>query len=158
VFRRYALIHRDLKHRKGYIGCASLREYEGVQERLPAVCKLHTVIAIQAGRDVAGLVFSMMGDTGIYLLGATHSNGLASKGSYLLQWRIISYLKEAGCRWYDLGGINRERNPGVYHFKSGITRNEVVSAGQYDFAPSIWRSLFVRLGDLARRMSGRVQG
>jgi len=36
------------------------------------------------GEPVAGLVASAMGDTAIYLLGATSDKGLNSKGAYLL--------------------------------------------------------------------------
>ena len=55
---------------------------------------------------MAGLVASAMGDSAIYLLGATSDDGLNSKGAYLLQWTLIQWLKENGIRWYDLGGID----------------------------------------------------
>ena len=70
---------------------------------------------------VAGLVASAMGDSAIYLLGATSDAGLNSKGAYLLQWTLIPWLKERGVKSYDLGGIDPEGNPGVYHFKRGLS-------------------------------------
>jgi hypothetical protein len=61
-----------------------------------------------------------MGDCGIYLFGGTSDEGMKQKGSYLLQWRMIQWLKENGVRFYNLGGINPITNPGVYHFKQGM--------------------------------------
>jgi hypothetical protein len=66
-----------------------------------------------------------MGDSAIYLLGATSDSGLKAKGSYLLQWSVIRWLKENGVKWYDLGGIDPERNPGVYSFKRGLSGSDV---------------------------------
>ena len=34
---------------------------------------------------------------------------------------FIQWLKENGVRHYNLGGINPETNPGVYHFKRGLS-------------------------------------
>ena len=62
-----------------------------------------------------------MGDSAIYLLGATSDAGLNSKGAYFLQWTMIRWLKRTGIKSYDLGGIDPEGNPGVYHFKRGIS-------------------------------------
>jgi hypothetical protein len=67
----------------------------------------------------------VMGDSAIYLLGATSDNGLDAKGSYLLQWTLIQWLKESGVRGYDLGGIDPQQNPGVYHFKRGLSGTDV---------------------------------
>ena len=76
---------------------------------------------------MAGLVASAMGDSAIYLLGATSDDGLNAKGAYLLQWTLIQWLKENGFKWYDLGGIDPEGNPGVYSFKKRIVRHRRVS-------------------------------
>ncbi len=85
---------------------------------------------------VAGQVTSMLGDTCIYLLGATEKEGLISKASYLIQWNAITTAKKRGFRWYDLGGIDPIANPGVYHFKKGLGGKEVFSPGVFEAAPS----------------------
>ena len=66
-----------------------------------------------------------MADSAIYLLGATADDGLNAKGAYLLQWNLIQWLKTKGVRWYDLGGIDPEGNPGVYSFKRGLSGLDV---------------------------------
>ena len=55
---------------------------------------MHVLICQDKGVPVAGIVVSAMGDSAIYLLGATSDAGLNSKGAYLLQWTMIRWLKE----------------------------------------------------------------
>jgi lipid II:glycine glycyltransferase (peptidoglycan interpeptide bridge formation enzyme) len=45
---------------------------------------------------------------------------------------MIKWLKQKGCQRYDLGGINLDENPGVYHFKSGITEQVVFDMGSFE--------------------------
>ncbi len=67
-----------------------------------------------------------MGNRAIYLLGATNEQGMKVKCAYLMQWRMIQWLKETEVVYYDLGGINPEKNPGVYHFKEGLGGQDVL--------------------------------
>jgi hypothetical protein len=39
---------------------------------------------------------------------------------------MIQWLKSREVTWYDLGGINPETNPGVYHFKQGMSGSDVL--------------------------------
>jgi lipid II:glycine glycyltransferase (peptidoglycan interpeptide bridge formation enzyme) len=99
------------------------------------------------GEAVSVAVFSAIGDTGIYLLGATGHKGMNARGSYLLQWRAMQWLKEKGCKWYDLGGINPETNPGVYHFKAGVSGKDVCHIGLYMACDNPLSLLFARWGE-----------
>jgi len=75
---------------------------------------------------------------------------MKTKGSYLLQWRAIQWLKGKGCRWYDLGGINPETNPGVYHFKAGLSGIDVHHIGIYESCNNFLSSQLVRWGERVR--------
>ncbi len=92
-----------------------------------------------------------MGNLGIYLLGATSDNGLKAKGAYLLQWTAIKWLREHRVCYYDLGGINRERNPGVYHFKSGLSGQDISRIPTLEACENLLSSLTMRVADLVRR-------
>jgi lipid II:glycine glycyltransferase (peptidoglycan interpeptide bridge formation enzyme) len=94
--------------------------------------KLKIFIAHKDKLPVASIIGSAIGNTGIYLLGASNEIGMKNKGSYLLQWEMIKWLKQKGCQRYDLGGINLDENPGVYHFKSGITEQVVFDMGSFE--------------------------
>ena len=109
----------------------SVASFRSVQEALHADEKLAVSLAYHGGTAIAGHVSSCLGDTCIYLLGASNDEGRDRKASYLLQWKTIEQAKAAGARWYDLGGIDPEANPGVYHFKSGLGGRECSFVGEF---------------------------
>jgi FemAB family len=94
-----------------------------------------------------------MGDSAIYLLGATSDDGLNAKGAYLLQWTMIQWLKENGIKWYDLGGIDPEGNPGVYSFKRGLSGADVSQLTPLVACKSVVSSAVVRVSLAAHRMA-----
>jgi hypothetical protein len=98
----------------------SYKEFRLIQADLPEPLKMKIMICEADSEPVSAAVYSVVGDTGIYMLGATGEKGLRLNASYLLQWRMIERMKENGVRYYDLGAFNPELNPGVYHFKSGV--------------------------------------
>jgi lipid II:glycine glycyltransferase (peptidoglycan interpeptide bridge formation enzyme) len=73
-----------------------------------------------------------MGDVGIPIFSATGDDGLKYRGSYLLRWTMLTRMKERGCRILDQGGVNPEKNPGGYHFKSGMGGRLVRPLGRFD--------------------------
>jgi len=124
-FRTFCLMYNQMRKRKTFETTVDVEEFGRIQQDLPESHRMRVLICEYQGRPAAGLVASAMGDTAIYLLGATSDYGLNSKGAYLLQWTLIRWLKESGFRWYDLGGIDPERNPGVYHFKRGLSGRDI---------------------------------
>jgi hypothetical protein len=120
-FQRFCQMYEQMLERKAFETSVDIEEFRRIQGDLPETHRMRILICEQEGIPVAGLIASAMGDSAIYLLGATSTDGLNSKGAYLLQWTMIQWLKENGISWYDLGGIDPERNAGVYHFKSGLS-------------------------------------
>lgn len=120
-YGRFSEMYRQMQDRKTFETSVDIEEFAEIQANLPEVERMQILICMQNEVPVAGIVASAMGDSAIYLLGATSDEGLNAKGSYLLQWTLIQWLKEKGVRWYDLGGIDPEKNPGVYHFKKGLS-------------------------------------
>lgn len=122
-----------------------------MNEELDDENKMKIFIVYKDKLPVAGIVGSAIGNTGIYLLGASNEIGMKNKASYLLQWEMIKWLKLMGCQRYDLGGINLEDNPGVYHFKSGITDHEVFGMGTYETYNSTLSKRIVSIGEIIKR-------
>ncbi len=112
---------------------------------------MQVVLAWHEGSPVAAHVSSMLGDTCIYLLGATGEVGRKTKAAYLLQWHAATLAKEHGAHWFDLGGIDPEANPGVYHFKSGLGGVEAKFLPSYTATPGNARSLLVPIAEAAYR-------
>jgi lipid II:glycine glycyltransferase (peptidoglycan interpeptide bridge formation enzyme) len=120
-YRAFCEIYDQMHKRKGFETTVSIDEFGRIQEFLAEPERMQILICRDQGVPVAGLVVSAMGDSAIYLLGATSDDGLKSKGAYLLHWTMIQCLKSNGIRWYDLGGIDPQGNPGVYLFKKGFS-------------------------------------
>ena len=118
--------------------------------------KLMTFVAFKDQTPVSALVGAGLGNTGIYLLGASNKLGMKNKASYLLQWEMIKWLKRNGITRYDLGGIDSVKNPGVYKFKTGITEFEVEEIGAFDIVNSKLQGLFIGLIKLFRSIKKSV--
>jgi len=151
-YRTFSRLYQEMQRRKNLETTVDVEEFGRIQEDLPAPHRMRALICIAQGVPVAGLVAAAMGDSAIYVLGATGDDGLNSKGAYLLQWTLISWLKENGYRWYDLGGIDPERNPGVYHFKAGLSGADVCRVSPRVVCSSAASSTIVRAGLAVRRI------
>ena len=148
-YRTFCRIYNQMWNRKGFETTVDVEEFGRIQENLPESHRMRTLICKQGGVPVAGIVASAMGESAIYLLGATSDDGLNSKGSYLLQWTLVQWLQENGFQYYDLGGIDPERNPGVYHFKSGLSGTDVSHINPLIACNRMVTSAIVRVGEAA---------
>jgi len=144
-------MYKQMRERKAFESTADVEEFGRLQEDLPEAHRMRILICEQDGVPMAGLVASSMGDSAIYLLGATSDDGLNAKGAYLLQWTLIQWLKENGFKRYDLGGIDPQRNPGVYHFKSGLSGADVSQLTPLVACNSLVSSAIVRASLAAQR-------
>ena len=124
-FRKFCSIYRQMRKRKAFKTNVDITDFCKTQKDLDPSQRMRVFLCEENRVPVAGLVASIMGGCAIYMFGATTEAGLRLKASYLLQWELIRWLKENGVRWYDLGGIDPEGNPGVYHFKKGLSGVEV---------------------------------
>jgi lipid II:glycine glycyltransferase (peptidoglycan interpeptide bridge formation enzyme) len=150
-YRAFCAIYDQMLKRKSFDTSVDTQEFARIQQALPDNQRMRILICKDQGRPVAGLVVSAFGDSAIYLLGATSDDGLNSKGAYLLQWTMIKWLKSQGIRWYDLGGIDPEVNPGVYHFKRGFSGADVSQINPLSACDSAISSAIVKLGLAAQR-------
>ncbi|MGA2983120.1 MAG: peptidoglycan bridge formation glycyltransferase FemA/FemB family protein [Terriglobia bacterium] len=155
AYGTFCLIYNQMRKRKTFDTTVDVEEFGRIQQDLPVPHRMRVLICEDKGVPVAGLVASAMGDSAIYLLGATSDEGLKSKGAYLLQWTMMKWLKERGIRWYDLGGIDPEVNPGVYSFKKGFSGLDVTQMNPLVACDSVVSSTIVRAG-LAMRRAVRV--
>ncbi len=153
-FDDFAALYDEMMSRKQFAATSDVRDYARMQETLPPTQRLRVLICRHEGRLAAGLVGSCVGDTGSYMYGATNEVGMKCKAAYFLQWRHITRLKEMGIRYYNLGGINPVRNPGVYHFKSGMSGADVLYTPPFSACERLASTAFARL---AWRMQGPVR-
>ena len=143
-YQMFCAMYSQMWKRKGFETTVDVEEFGRIQESLPEAHRMQILICEQGGVPVAGIVISAMGDSAIYLLGATGNDGLNAKGAYLLQWTLIQWLKEKGFQWYDLGGIDPEGNPGVYSFKRGLSGSDLSQLTPLVACNSVVSSAIVR--------------
>ena len=149
-FQQFIRIYDEMWARKQFEESSDVREFQQLQEKLPQRHRMKVLLCKHEGVPAAGLVATAMGNSAIYLLGATSDIGMKLKGSYLLHWTLIKDLKEHGIRYYNLGGINPEKNPGVYHFKAGFSGQDVLYMPPIASCGSVLSGAFARLSRLAR--------
>lgn len=157
LYGKFSFMYNQMLSRKQFETSVDINEFQVIQGDLPDPLKMKIIVFECEGEPVSALVGSAIGDTGIYLLGATSDNGMKKKGSYLLQRRMIQWLKESGCRYYDLGGIDPEKNPGVYHFKLGLSGKDVYHIGQFDACERFMSAVIVACGDQVRLVWRRTK-
>lgn len=143
-------VYNELIQRKGFIPNIDIERWIRLQEILPDAEKPHIFMVYYEKTAVAGLVVSSLGETGFPIVAATTSVGLKLHASYLMYWHAFKWLKENGCRYYDLAGVDPKKNPGTYHFKKGFRGNEVSFIGRFEYCNDPLSRMLVQVGEPAR--------
>ncbi len=147
---RFSALYSEMWKRKKFRTSMSIEEFDQIQQRLLGTQRMRILICEHAGKPVAGLVCSVLGESAIYLLGATNDEGMKAKASYLLQWTLIQWLKERDIHFYDLGGIDPDANPGVYHFKSGLSGVDVSQISSFSACCNPLSAALVKISQVLR--------
>ena len=103
-------------------------------------------MAFHEGQAIAGTLAIWFGDKVWYLYGASSNQHRNLMPNYLLQWNMIQWAVEKGCRVYDFRGVSGDRsedNPmyGLYKFKKGFNGDFTEFIGEMDWVLS--RPMFV---------------
>jgi hypothetical protein len=140
-------LYDEMHNRKRFLDLSEINILHDFYTDLPDQLKPQILIGQLRDSPVAGLIISLIGNTAFWLFGATSEKGLESGASYVLQWRAVNWLKEQGCRWYDLGGAHSDlrfpgQSEGIHRFKSGLIGRcgREVHMGDFDACCS-WPSL-----------------
>jgi hypothetical protein len=152
-------LYRQMLARKQFTNIADLQFYSSLQHDLDEQHKLQILICRYRGEPTAGLVFSPLGRTSVALVAATGDNGLELNGSFLLWWKAIEYLRERGHQRLDLCGIDPQKNPGGYQFKTGLCGKwgcEVL-AREYQCCGCMMSSATSRFGHLAQCLGRKLR-
>jgi len=120
LFKTFKEIYKEMVTLKNYQCAIDINETERIQSSLPEELKYTVIICDLENRPMSGGVFSTIGDTGVYFLGATNSSGRENFSSFIVHWEMIKWMKKQGLRQYDLGGCSPEKVPETYYFKAGI--------------------------------------
>lgn len=135
AFEAFRAAHERFVTNKGFKVDLDSSFYLDVLNQKASDAGLELALAERDGKIIAAHLGSYLGDTAVYLLGFTDDAGLETNAAYLLQWSVVEKAAAAGMKWYDLGGIAPDDNPGVYRFKAGLSGLDVKAAGPFEVAP-----------------------
>lgn len=136
LFNEFLDIYKQMHSRKNFTEFVNVESFQEMNKLLSEKNKMRIFICSLNGETLSAMVTSVIGNTGIYLLGGTTLKGLELSSSYLLQWEVIKWMKKHGIENYDLGGIDKEENPGVYTFKSGMGGKEITYVSGFEASKS----------------------
>jgi lipid II:glycine glycyltransferase (peptidoglycan interpeptide bridge formation enzyme) len=160
LFGEFITIYKEMVSRKKFVEPNDIHQFREIQSRLPAKLKMTVMLAKSNGAICAGLICSAIGDTAVYLFGATSNTGTKSRGSYLLHWKLLDELKQGNVKTYNLNGINPINNPGTYKFKNdlaGDNGKDVYYAGRFEAHAGSLSRWAVDLADRARAGVARAK-
>ncbi len=150
LFDEFVKIYKEMHSRKNFEETVSVDTFKKINDDLEDENKLQILICKYENDPLSAMVSTAMGNRGIYLLGGSTSQGLKMSSSYLLQWETMMWLKSIGIKWYDLGGVDAEANPGVYTFKTGMGGKEVTFIGGFEASKDLLSKKIVQLGELIK--------
>ena len=126
--------------------------FAAMLDNLGEDCRLY--MAFYEGKPIAGTLAIHYGDKVWYLYGASSNEYRNLMPNYLLQWRMIQWAIETGCRVYDFRGVSgdiSEDNPhyGLYRFKQGFHGEFTEFVGEYDYVQNRLVYFIAEKGSLA---------
>lgn len=137
--------------------CIRSREYfNRMLDNLGEHCRLY--MCYYEGHPVSGAVSVQYAGKTCYVYGASTTLYRNVMPNYLMQWNMICWAVESGCRLYDFQGIpfykdETHPNYGVYRFKKGFNGEVMTYAGEFSLCYNRAVRLAVRTaGFLYRRI------
>jgi lipid II:glycine glycyltransferase (peptidoglycan interpeptide bridge formation enzyme) len=152
-YARFMDLYNKMRSRKKFAEFLDISDVRAVQKDLPDAVKMRIMICESNGEPVGALVVPLIGKCAVDLFAANSEKALKLKSSFFLQWQAIKRLKDSGCLWYDLGGMDPKNYPGPSYFKAGLSgkhgRDTVFY--QFDLCHSLTSKFFVRMIDYLRK-------
>ena len=110
--------------------------FSSMLDNLGEHCRLYMAFDPE-GTPIAGTLAIWYGDKVWYLYGASSNEHRNLMPNYLLQWSMIRWAVEKGCRVYDFRGVSgdvSEDNPlyGLFRFKQGFGGEFTEFTGEMD--------------------------
>ena len=153
LFAEFIDIYKEMVSRKKFVEPNDIHQFSEIQSLLPEHLKMRVMLCGFGTETSAGVIYSAIGNSAIYLFGATSNTGMKSRGSYALQWKAVERLRTQGVSIYNLNGINPVANPGTYKFKNdlaGKNARDVFYCGRFEAHSGAIGRFGVGLGEFLR--------
>jgi lipid II:glycine glycyltransferase (peptidoglycan interpeptide bridge formation enzyme) len=133
--------------------------FAGMLSSLGEHCRLY--MAFYQGEAVAGAIATNYAGRACYIYGASDNAHRNVMPNYLVQWEMIKWALETGCKVYDFQGVSgrttQEDDPlyGLYRFKKGFNGQLDELCGEFDYT---FRPISAKLADLAVDAAETLRG
>ena len=103
---------------------------------------MRLVLTYHEEKPIAGAIAYLFGDKAMYTYGASSNASRNVMPNHLMQWTMIQWAHESGCKWYDFRGVSPrgdaldEHLAGLNRFKEGFSPRFVEYIGEYDMVLS----------------------
>jgi len=164
----YELLSETAK-RDGFL-VRGIKYFEDMWDILVPPGYMRMALTYYEGQAVAGALCYKFGDRAMYTYGASSNEHRNVMPNHLMQWHLIQWAREAGCKWYDFRGVSPHREAaeddhlaGLNRFKEGFSPRFVEYIGEYDLVLSpvlywLWNAAMPRVRGLLRaRRQAEVQ-
>lgn len=150
----------------------SLSYFEDMWDALVPAGFMKLVLTYYEGAPVAGAIAYIFGDKAMYTYGASSNEHRNVMPNHLMQWTMIRWALDRGCKWYDFRGVSPKKGDdsddhlqGLNRFKEGFSPRFVEYIGEYDLILSptwywLWNVVkprFVNLLKARGRSQSRAQ-
>lgn len=119
---------------RDHIGCRDFSYFEKMLQAYDE-SQLRIYIAEHEGDALSAAIAINYGKELFYLYGASSNEKRNLMPNYAMQWEMIRWGLETGCRTYNFGGVlNLNKEDGLYKFKTGFCKAEgiVTYIGEID--------------------------
>lgn len=156
----YAIL-RETAERDGFL-VRSQTYFEQMWDALAPRGWMRLFLGSVDGQTVSGALSYLFGDKAWYTYGASSNAHREKMPNYLMQWEMIRWARESGCRWYDFRGVSctpddpNDKTAGLNRFKRGFNPRFVRYIGEFDMPlskPAYWA--FTRALPKARALMKR---
>ena len=103
----YALL-KETCARDGFL-VRGMGYFEDMWDALVPAGFMKLVLTYYEGAPVAGAIAYIFGDKAMYTYGASSNEHRNVMPNHLMQWAMIRWARELGCKWYDFRGVSPER-------------------------------------------------
>ena len=147
LFDRFHRLYNEMWANKTFVTGVDIQSIRRTQCTAMADQRLLIWIVQHNGEDIGAGVFSLVGNTVLYLLGASSPQARRKTNpGYFIVWASIVRAHELGLRWFDLGGITDVPDSGVDRFKTRMNGTYTMFPGRLEVRRGIVVGTLIDVG------------
>lgn len=106
--REFYTILRETAERDRFL-VRGLKYFEDMWDALAPSGHMRLALTYYEGKPIAGAVALVFGHKAWYAYGASSNEHRNVMPNHLMQWTLIQWAMEQGCKWYDFRGVSPRR-------------------------------------------------